>query len=82
MFYHIVFMCTLALLCLLKEYLAHNTTWKPTFSNPWPGSSPYSQYPAAEVVNFGTWFLFSFPISLIMLVVSWFWMHWLFLGCK
>lgn len=42
----------------------------------------YSQYPNAEVVNFGTWFLFSFPISLIMLVLTWFWMHWLFLGCK
>uniref|UniRef100_G1SGA8 Solute carrier family 13 member 4 n=1 Tax=Oryctolagus cuniculus TaxID=9986 RepID=G1SGA8_RABIT len=41
-----------------------------------------NQYPAADVVNFGTWFLFSFPISLIMLVVSWFWMHWLFLGCN
>ncbi|XP_036905029.1 solute carrier family 13 member 4 [Sturnira hondurensis] len=41
-----------------------------------------NQYPAAEVVNFGTWFLFSFPIALIMLVVSWFWMHWLFLGCN
>ncbi|XP_037021772.2 solute carrier family 13 member 4 [Artibeus jamaicensis] len=41
-----------------------------------------NQYPTAEVVNFGTWFLFSFPISLIMLVVSWFWMHWLFLGCN
>ncbi|XP_006861220.1 PREDICTED: solute carrier family 13 member 4 [Chrysochloris asiatica] len=41
-----------------------------------------NQYPAAEVVNFGTWFLFSFPISLIMLVVSWLWMHWLFLGCN
>ncbi|XP_031794985.1 solute carrier family 13 member 4 isoform X3 [Sarcophilus harrisii] len=41
-----------------------------------------NQYPNAEVVNFGTWFLFSFPISLIMLVVSWFWMHWLFLGCN
>ncbi|XP_005405529.1 PREDICTED: solute carrier family 13 member 4 isoform X2 [Chinchilla lanigera] len=41
-----------------------------------------NQYPAADVVNFGTWFLFSFPISLIMLVISWFWMHWLFLGCN
>ncbi|XP_010614497.1 solute carrier family 13 member 4 isoform X1 [Fukomys damarensis] len=41
-----------------------------------------NQYPAAEVVNFGTWFLFSFPISLIMLVISWFWLHWLFLGCN
>ncbi|NXM72502.1 S13A4 protein, partial [Serilophus lunatus] len=41
-----------------------------------------NQYPKAEVVNFGTWFLFSFPISLIMLVLTWLWMHWLFLGCN
>uniref|UniRef100_A0A8B9F947 Solute carrier family 13 member 4 n=1 Tax=Amazona collaria TaxID=241587 RepID=A0A8B9F947_9PSIT len=41
-----------------------------------------NHYPKAEVVNFGTWFLFSFPISLIMLVLTWFWMHWLFLGCN
>nr|XP_009939998.1 PREDICTED: solute carrier family 13 member 4 [Opisthocomus hoazin] len=41
-----------------------------------------NHYPNAEVVNFGTWFLFSFPISLIMLVLTWLWMHWLFLGCN
>ncbi|KFP73403.1 Solute carrier family 13 member 4, partial [Apaloderma vittatum] len=41
-----------------------------------------NHYPNVEVVNFGTWFLFSFPISLIMLVLTWFWMHWLFLGCN
>ncbi|XP_064011612.1 solute carrier family 13 member 4 isoform X2 [Pogoniulus pusillus] len=41
-----------------------------------------NHYPNAEVVNFGTWFLFSFPISIIMLVLTWFWMHWLFLGCN
>ncbi|NXA36741.1 S13A4 protein, partial [Eudromia elegans] len=41
-----------------------------------------NHYPNAKVVNFGTWFLFSFPISLIMLVLTWFWMHWLFLGCN
>ncbi|NXK61930.1 S13A4 protein, partial [Sylvietta virens] len=41
-----------------------------------------NQYPKAEVVNFGTWFLFSLPISLIMLVLTWFWLHWLFLGCN
>ncbi|XP_061228007.1 solute carrier family 13 member 4 [Neopsephotus bourkii] len=41
-----------------------------------------NHYPKAEVVNFGTWFLFSFPVSLIMLVLTWFWMHWLFLGCN
>ncbi|KAM9389831.1 solute carrier family 13 member 4 [Phaethornis superciliosus] len=41
-----------------------------------------NHYPDAEVLNFGTWFLFSFPISLIMLVLTWLWMHWLFLGCN
>uniref|UniRef100_A0A8C5SWM7 Solute carrier family 13 member 4 n=1 Tax=Laticauda laticaudata TaxID=8630 RepID=A0A8C5SWM7_LATLA len=41
-----------------------------------------NHYPNSDVVNFGTWFLFSFPISLIMLVLTWFWMHWLFLGCN
>ncbi|KFU85598.1 Solute carrier family 13 member 4 [Chaetura pelagica] len=41
-----------------------------------------NHYPDAEVVNFGTWFLFSFPISLIMLVLTWLWMHWMFLGCN
>ncbi|XP_035200189.1 solute carrier family 13 member 4 isoform X2 [Oxyura jamaicensis] len=41
-----------------------------------------NHYPNAEVVNFGTWLLFSFPVSLIMLVLTWFWMHWLFLGCN
>ncbi|NXH12001.1 S13A4 protein, partial [Bucco capensis] len=41
-----------------------------------------NHYPNAEIMNFGTWFLFSFPISLIMLVLTWFWMHWLFLGCN
>ncbi|NXS33055.1 S13A4 protein, partial [Pomatostomus ruficeps] len=41
-----------------------------------------NQYPRADVVNFGTWFLFSFPVSLIMLVLTWFWLHWLFLGCN
>ncbi|KAM3833672.1 solute carrier family 13 member 4 [Vipera latastei] len=41
-----------------------------------------NHYPNSDVVNFGTWFLFSLPISLIMLVLTWFWMHWLFLGCN
>ncbi|NWV00063.1 S13A4 protein, partial [Upupa epops] len=41
-----------------------------------------NHYPSAKVMNFGTWFLFSFPISLIMLILTWLWMHWLFLGCN
>ncbi|XP_078503429.1 solute carrier family 13 member 4 [Lissotriton helveticus] len=39
-----------------------------------------TRYPDAEVVHFGTWFVFSFPIVLMMLLLTWVWMHWLFLG--
>lgn len=42
----------------------------------------YSRYPNAKVINFGTWFIFSFPIAIIMLVLTWLWLHFLFLGCK
>lgn len=34
------------------------------------------------MINFGTWFIFSFPIAVIMLVLTWLWLHFLFLGCK
>lgn len=40
------------------------------------------RYPEAKVINFGTWFIFSFPIALIMLILTWLWLHCLFLGCK
>ncbi|XP_053320894.1 solute carrier family 13 member 4 [Spea bombifrons] len=41
-----------------------------------------NRYPEAEVVNFGTWFVFSLPITVIVLLITWVWMHWLFLGCN
>ncbi|KAG2469135.1 S13A4 protein, partial [Polypterus senegalus] len=41
-----------------------------------------SRYPEAQVINFGTWFVFSFPIALIMLFLTWIWLHCLFLGCN
>ncbi|KAJ8392217.1 hypothetical protein AAFF_G00077850 [Aldrovandia affinis] len=41
-----------------------------------------SRYPDAKVINFGTWFIFSLPISIIMLVLTWVWLHCLFLGCN
>ncbi|TKS64999.1 Solute carrier family 13 member 4 [Collichthys lucidus] len=41
-----------------------------------------TRYPNAKVINFGTWFIFSFPIAIIMLVLTWLWLHFLFLGCN
>ncbi|KAG7456016.1 hypothetical protein MATL_G00247170 [Megalops atlanticus] len=41
-----------------------------------------SRYPDAKVINFGTWFIFSLPISILMLVLTWLWLHCLFLGCN
>ncbi|KAM9467960.1 solute carrier family 13 member 4 isoform 2-T2 [Clarias gariepinus] len=41
-----------------------------------------NRYPDAKVINFGTWFIFSLPIALIMLVLTWLWLHFLFLGCN
>uniref|UniRef100_A0A8C7WM40 Solute carrier family 13 member 4 n=1 Tax=Oryzias sinensis TaxID=183150 RepID=A0A8C7WM40_9TELE len=41
-----------------------------------------TRYPEAKVINFGTWFIFSFPIAIIMLVLTWLWLHFLFLGCN
>ncbi|KAM8883657.1 LOW QUALITY PROTEIN: solute carrier family 13 member 4-like [Synchiropus picturatus] len=41
-----------------------------------------TRYPDAKVINFGTWFIFSFPIAIIMLVFTWLWLHCLFLGCN
>uniref|UniRef100_A0A671TCB0 Solute carrier family 13 member 4-like n=1 Tax=Sinocyclocheilus anshuiensis TaxID=1608454 RepID=A0A671TCB0_9TELE len=41
-----------------------------------------NRYPEAKVINFGTWFIFSLPIALIMLMLTWIWLHFLFLGCN
>ncbi|XP_031753973.1 solute carrier family 13 member 4 [Xenopus tropicalis] len=41
-----------------------------------------NRYPDADVVHFGTWFVFSVPITVIFLLMTWVWMHWLFLGCN
>ncbi|MGH0166069.1 UNVERIFIED_CONTAM: hypothetical protein FKN15_068266 [Acipenser sinensis] len=46
------------------------------------GAKPGIRYPEAQVINFGSWFIFSLPISLIMLFLTWVWLHCLFLGCK
>ncbi|NWW03127.1 S13A1 protein, partial [Oreocharis arfaki] len=39
-----------------------------------------SRYPGCQCINFGSWFIFSIPIAIIILLLSWVWLQWLFLG--
>ncbi|XP_071316272.1 solute carrier family 13 member 1 isoform X2 [Trachinotus anak] len=37
-------------------------------------------YPNCNCVNFGNWLLLCLPISVIMLLLTWMWLYWLFIG--
>ncbi|NXU47961.1 S13A1 protein, partial [Turnix velox] len=39
-----------------------------------------TRYPGCQCINFGSWFILSIPITVIILVLSWAWLQWLFLG--
>ncbi|KAG7521873.1 solute carrier family 13 member 1 [Solea senegalensis] len=53
-----------------------------------PGTSPnliFSEYlsqtyPNCNCINFGNWLLLCLPISVIMLLLTWVWLYWLFIG--
>uniref|UniRef100_I3JXC5 Solute carrier family 13 member 1 n=1 Tax=Oreochromis niloticus TaxID=8128 RepID=I3JXC5_ORENI len=53
-----------------------------------PGTSPnliFAEhlnrvYPDCNSINFGNWLLLCLPISVIMLLLTWFWLYWLFIG--
>ncbi|KAG8438247.1 hypothetical protein GDO86_008806, partial [Hymenochirus boettgeri] len=38
------------------------------------------RYPDCQFVNFGSWIAFSFPIAFLVLILSWLWINWLFIG--
>uniref|UniRef100_A0A8B9EDE2 Solute carrier family 13 member 1 n=1 Tax=Anser cygnoides TaxID=8845 RepID=A0A8B9EDE2_ANSCY len=38
------------------------------------------RYPDCKCINFGSWFILSIPITVVILVLSWVWLQWLFLG--
>ncbi|XP_070828221.1 solute carrier family 13 member 1 [Chaetodon trifascialis] len=53
-----------------------------------PGTSPnliFSEYinqvyPDCDHINFGNWLLLCLPVSIIMLLLTWMWLYWLFIG--
>ncbi|RMC10205.1 hypothetical protein DUI87_13006 [Hirundo rustica rustica] len=38
------------------------------------------RYPGCQCINFGSWFILSIPIAVTILLLSWVWLQWLFLG--
>uniref|UniRef100_A0A669P106 Solute carrier family 13 member 1 n=1 Tax=Phasianus colchicus TaxID=9054 RepID=A0A669P106_PHACC len=39
-----------------------------------------TRYPGCQCINFGSWFVFSIPIAVVILLLCWVWLQWLFLG--
>ncbi|XP_074049908.1 solute carrier family 13 member 1 [Macrotis lagotis] len=39
-----------------------------------------ARYPDCGCINFGSWFMLSFPAAIIILFLSWIWLQWFFLG--
>ncbi|XP_005402381.1 PREDICTED: solute carrier family 13 member 1 [Chinchilla lanigera] len=74
-------MCKLMCLCIAySSTIGGLTTITGTSTNLIFTEHFNTRYPDCQCLNFGSWFLFSFPVSVIILLLSWIWLQWLFLG--
>ncbi|XP_070279916.1 solute carrier family 13 member 1 isoform X2 [Myotis yumanensis] len=74
-------MCKLMCLCITySSTIGGLTTITGTSTNLIFAEHFNSRYPGCRCINFGSWFLLSFPAAIIILLLSWIWLQWLFLG--
>nr|XP_012607296.1 solute carrier family 13 member 1 [Microcebus murinus] len=74
-------MCKLMCLCIAySSTIGGLTTITGTSTNLIFSEHFNTRYPDCQCINFGSWFIFSFPAAIIILFLSWIWLHWLFLG--
>ncbi|KAM5255445.1 solute carrier family 13 member 1 [Ctenodactylus gundi] len=74
-------MCKLMCLCIAySSTIGGLTTITGTSTNLIFTENFNIRYPECRCINFGSWFLFSFPAALMILLLSWIWLQWLFLG--
>ncbi|XP_053317893.1 solute carrier family 13 member 1 [Spea bombifrons] len=74
-------MCKTMCLCIAySSTIGGLTTITGTSTNLIFAEQFQTRYPKSTEINFGTWFLLCIPISVILLILSWIWLQWLFLG--
>ncbi|KAM9078085.1 solute carrier family 13 member 1 isoform 2-T3 [Megaptera novaeangliae] len=74
-------MCKLMCLCIAySSTIGGLTTITGTSTNLIFAEHFNTRYPDCHCINFGSWFLMSFPAAIIILLLSWIWLQWLFLG--
>nr|XP_015093088.1 solute carrier family 13 member 1 [Vicugna pacos] len=74
-------MCKLMCLCIAySSTIGGLTTITGTSTNLIFAEHFNTRYPECHCINFGSWFIMSFPAAVIILLLSWVWLQWLFLG--
>ncbi|EHB13816.1 Solute carrier family 13 member 1 [Heterocephalus glaber] len=74
-------LCKLMCLCIAySSTIGGLTTITGTSTNLIFNEHFNTRYPDCQCLNFGSWFLFSFPVAVLILLFSWIWLQWLFLG--
>lgn len=74
-------MCKAMCLCIAySSTLGGLTTITGTSTNLIFAEQFQTRYPMSREINFGTWFVLCLPVSIILLLLSWLWLQWLFLG--
>ncbi|ELK13905.1 Solute carrier family 13 member 1 [Pteropus alecto] len=76
-------MCKLMCLCIAySSTIGGLTTITGTSTNLIFAEHFNMRYPECHCINFGSWFMLSFPAAVVILLLSWIWLQWLFLGFK
>uniref|UniRef100_A0A8C6D2L6 Solute carrier family 13 member 1 n=1 Tax=Moschus moschiferus TaxID=68415 RepID=A0A8C6D2L6_MOSMO len=74
-------MCKLMCLCIAySSTIGGLTTITGTSTNLIFAEHFNTRYPNCNCINFGSWFIMSFPAAIVILLLSWIWLQWLFLG--
>ncbi|XP_060100530.1 solute carrier family 13 member 1 [Heteronotia binoei] len=74
-------MCKVMCLCIAyASTIGGLTTITGTSTNLIFSEQFNTRYPRCQCINFGSWFILCIPITVVILLLSWVWLLWLFIG--